>query len=207
MTEKNIVDLRKEKERREREQREALRAVVPQAKKQHEAAASEEPKQEVPPEPVKKSEALYTWDTLEYVEHPKQKAVWTRNTWLITLPIVVILLLGKNILGAATIAIGAFAFLVNAFRPPRKLHYAIQKKGITAGDRFYPYDSLESFWIFSEDEDKVLSLKRRATLRYAQYLPLGDADPEKIRKALKPQLSEEEHKHSAIDVFLHRIGY
>ena len=204
MTEKNIVDLRKEKERREREQREALRAVVPEAKKQDEGeSAKEEPKQE----PPQKVEPLYAWDTFEYVEQPKQKATWTRNTWLIALPIVAVLLLTRNILGAATIAIGAFAFLVNAFRPPRKLHYVITKKGITAGDRFYPYDALESFWIFSEDEDKVLSLKRRATLRYALHVPLGDADPEKIRKALKPYISEEEHKLSAMDVFLHRIGY
>ena len=213
----NVVDLRKEREHRERKQREALRAVLPSAKPStasadspaHQETQNPSGQDDTAPPPVEEQEevTLLEWDTLEYSEHAKQKEQWMKTTWLIAGPIVLLLLLGKNILGAAVIAIGAFAFLVNAFRPPRMLHYAILKNGIRAGEKVYKYDLLESFWIFLEEEDKVLSLKHKEMLRFAITVPIGKTDPNIIRETLMQFLVEEEQEVSGVDQFLHRIGY
>lgn len=215
----NVVDLRKERERRERKQRlsgqgEALRAVVSAAPSEADLSVAGQAGQdvgqddEVPPPAKEQPEVtLLGWDALEYGEHAKQKDQWIRNTWLIAGPIALILLLTKSFLGAAAIAIGAFAFLVNAFRPPRRLHYAILKKGVRAGEKIYIYDQLDSFWIFSEEEDKVLSLKRKGMLHFAITIPIGKTDPDVTRKMLTQFLVEEEQEVSGVDQFLRRIGY
>ena len=218
MDENNIVDLRRERERREREQREALQAVVSAKQPDQEARDSTSGSdqssktdtasaEKAAPPQAPHSKELLAWEAPEYIEHPKQKEEWTRTTWLIATPIALLLLLVKNVLGAATIAIGAFAFLVNAFRPPRRMRFALEEKGVRVGERFHPYDQLESFWIFSGEEDKVLSLRRKAWLHYGLHLPIADVEPDRIREALSAHIPEKEESPSVVDEFLRRIGY
>lgn len=199
----NVVDLRKEKERRNlsagEDNREALRAVT--------AEDLDENTQEEDQPPQAQAEELFTWDALEFVEHEKERYVWIRNTVIAVVPVVLFLLFTKNLLGAATIAIGAFAFLGNAFRSPSHVHFAIRRDGVVVGARMFSYEHIESFWIFTEDEDKVLSLKRKELLLFPLRMPLGDVEEESVRTILGQYIPEEEQHISLIDGILRRIGY
>src|ERR1700722_18347164 len=93
---------------------------------------------------------VLAWDAREY-HHIEKNSDWFWSLGIITATIVVLAILFGDILFAVFILLGALAAGIYAGREPETIHYELQHKGVLAGDYFYPYHTLQSFWV---DEDR-----------------------------------------------------
>jgi len=80
--------------------------------------------------------------------------------------------------------------------------------GIRVDDYFYDYDNIRSFWIFyeTEEEIRVLSLHSKKTFLPYIQIPIGNANPIKIRETLLQYLPEIKQELSVIDRLERMIG-
>jgi len=212
-----IIDLRKEQERRDPPAGAAARANAarqttndkqpttnnPLARKD---ATSTEDNPASEAKPLKEGEVL-EWEAYEYEHHKKDEKAWIRKTTYVAIPLAILMLLMKNVLGFVVVALGAAAFLLSAFRPPQRLTYRITKDGIIIGSTFRSYKVFTSFWIFSGEQGALLSLKRDGVLGHPLAVPMDGIDPDRVREILSAYLPEEEQQPSQFDAFLRRIGY
>lgn len=146
---------------------------------------------------VKKIENV-TWEAEEYIS--REHNVW----WYIGL-VVVTLALGALavLLGGWSflilVILSAFAILVLNLRPPRKIHYQLDEKGLTEGERLHPYSEFKAFGILKEDNhfSAVLIPKKRFGLQVKVYFP--DGSGEAIVDALGARLPMEQVKPDFLD--------
>ncbi len=146
------------------------------------------------------------WREYEYRHRPKNgNWFWFVASGALVLIIISILL--KNfLLGVVAIA-GAFAVAMLGAQTPRKLNYAIEKRGVKAGAHFYPFKELESFWIsYEPPHKKELILKSKKKIIKHVHISLGHNNPKKIRDILKKILKEEEYEETFTDILTERLG-
>ena len=233
---KNVIDLRKERKRRgtpppaggggeEQVALDAEEGSLPpgegEARQQGGALAEQEAieritatNEESEPEPIREERetqaavhGLLVWEALEFTPHKKDQRAWIQTTALVAIPLALLTALTKNVLGVIVILLAAVTFLLSAFRKPRRLTYELKENGIIAGNSFMSFTQIESFWIFDDEENRVLSLKRKGLLVPYLKIPLGDTDADEVRAILKNYVTEEEQQPSAFDALLRRIGY
>lgn len=140
------------------------------------AVASTESK---PPKAEKASEdALFSWETSEYIEHDRNAA------WYIAFVGVTILFAAGSVillhewLGAVVLVLMAVAVLMFARRAPKTLNCSLQGNGINIGDRFYPYGTFRSFSLVSDGALQSLEFDplKRFMPRLSVYIAPG-AEP------------------------------
>ena len=106
------------------------------------------------------------------------------------------------------IIISSFTILLYAIRKPRDIKVTLSGRGIEVDNNLYTYDSIDSFWIFYEPpEIKELSLKSKKTFSIYQKIPIGDADPNKIRNFLLKLLKEEHQEESLTDTIMRFLKF
>jgi hypothetical protein len=160
------------------------------------------------PEHLRETITIFSWDAPEFVERKKDESRWIRRVIIAATPLVLLFLLMRNILGAILVIIGGFTFLLEAFRKPRTVHFAITNKGIEIDGHSYPYRDLKSFWIFNDSpQERSISITTKRVLNQKLVLPLGNLDPIEMRKILLPFLPEVRELPSALEMWLRRIGY
>lgn len=159
--------------------------------------------------PAQDREAIFfAWEAPEFRERLRNRERWVRTAIFIAVPLALLFLLLKNVLGAIVTVLAAFTVLLEAFRKPRRMRFAITEHGVEINDKRYPYRELESFWIFADDpNERMLSVKTKRLLRQYLPLPLGLADPDRIHAALEPFLPEEKQERSAFDALMREIGF
>lgn len=139
-----------------------------------------------------------SWEAEEYIEH--ERNIW----WYIGLFIVGI---GLCVLSAflgwwtflALVIVCIIAILVTTTRPPRKIHYSLDKDGLTEGGKLHKYDEFRAFGILKEGShfSAVLIPKKRFALQVKVYFP-GNSG-EAIVDALGARLPMEEVKLDFLD--------
>ena len=99
--------------------------------------------------PANDTSAALTWQASEYLHHQKQPG------WYVLLAVAAI---GLMLIAAVTkqwLSIGVFAAMglalgVYAGKSPRVLNYRLDDKGVTIGDKFYPYNHFRSFAVIED---------------------------------------------------------
>ena len=139
-----------------------------------------------------------SWEAEEYIEH--ERNIW----WYIGLFIVGI---GLCVLSAflgwwtflALVIVCIIAILVTTTCPPRKIHYSLDKDGLTEGGKLHKYDEFRAFGILKEGShfSAVLIPKKRFALQVKVYFPGGSG--EAIVDALGARLPMEEVKLDFLD--------
>lgn len=144
---------------------------------------------------------LFHWKEKEY--HKKEK---TRRWYLIVLfllaGIISYALLTKSPIMAITfILIGVVGFLILE-KDPDPIDFMITEDGVRAGNEFYSYENMNSFWIFYEPEGKqYISFHTQAEILPYIKIPLNDTlDPVSVRNVLIKNLPEKKHKEGFIDI-------
>ena len=199
----NIINLREKAE----EQKQGCQETPATAPLTH----SESPPAVHDKEPRPHSEdakTLHAWEAREFIERPKKENLWLGYVVVVGIALAVLFLFLRNILGALLVLVGGFAFLVQAFRKPKIVQFAVTDKGIKAGTSLHSYEQLQSFWIFMEPaNERSLSVQRKKGFGRTLAFPLGASNPVALRSALLAHLPEEEQKPSEFDAWLRRIGY
>jgi len=119
----------------------------------------------------------------------------------ILLVIIVYALITNSILMAITFILIGMLGYIYAEREPRTIQMEINPDGIKVDNYFYEFDDIRSFWIFYEVEEglKILSLHSKKTFLPYIHIPIGNANPIKIRETLLQYLPEIKQELSILD--------
>jgi len=147
------------------------------------------------------------WTAPEFEKREKSPA-WFLAVGIFALIFFTIALLMKNFIFAVLIIISVFAIFIYAIKTPRQINFKIDGKGLWIGEKLYPYEELNSFWIFFEPSQiKELSIKSKKILAPLIKIPLLDQDPVLIRQALIKFIPEEKQEESLVDIIARGIGF
>jgi hypothetical protein len=87
-----------------------------------------------------------SWTAPEYM-HTEKSADWYWIVGIISATLAVIAIIFGNALFGVLILVSAFTLSMYASRPPHTLNITVSDKGVQVDNIFYPYNTLESFWI------------------------------------------------------------
>ena len=146
---------------------------------------------------VKKGE-IVNWDAKEYIPHEKNTG------WYVGLVIVCLALVALSIIfGSWTFAIlvvlSRVVLVVYSVRPPRVLHYSLNNKGLSEGNKLYAYEDYRSFGVLKEGDNYaiVLTPRKRFAAGVKVYFPQESG--EEIVDAFGARLPMEEVKLDFLD--------
>lgn len=148
-----------------------------------------------------------SWEAPEYTYIPKTKD-WYWLIGIIAAGLVILSVMLNNFLFSIFIIIAAITVMVTGRRKPKITSFEISSRGISIGNKLYPYDYLKSFWIhYDPPRKKELSLESKKTFMTYITLPLGSTDPNIIRERIVRFLPEKEHNESLIENISHYLGF
>ena len=153
------------------------------------------------------SEALLSWSAAEY-EHSQKSKEWYWTVGIMASALMVVALLLKNILFAILLALAGFVIMLYGTRRPSEVGFALKGSGLLVGQRLYPYESFESFWIhYDPPNKKELDLVSKRFFMPRMTIPLRDVDPNEVRKILIKVLQEKEAPESLSETIAKRLGF
>jgi hypothetical protein len=97
------------------------------------------------------------------------------------------------------ILIGVVGYL-SLHREPRVLSFMITVRGIIAGNEFYEYDTLKSFFVYTEPPfEGILSIQTSGKLVPYVHIPALGTDINVLRDTLDEFIPEEKHHPGLVD--------
>ncbi len=146
------------------------------------------------------------WHTLEY--SPTTRSTdWFWGFGLIVIVGMALAIWFGNGLFAVIILLSAALIGMLSLRDPREIDCRLTERGVSVGDDFYPYRSIESFSIHDRHDEHKLVLCLKKFMVPHLSVPLGQTNPKEVQLYLSEHLPEEE-RHSAIaDSIARRLGF
>ncbi len=144
------------------------------------------------------------WQTHEY-EPKERNPDWFWAVGIITIALSVTAIILNNVLFAFVVILSGFVLSLYAARPPKEVDVVVDDRGVRIDKTFYPFHSLESFWV-DEDEHKILIKSARFIMPYI-IIPLGDTSPEEAHQYLSRRLPEEFHAESNLQRVMEHLGF
>ncbi|MDO8443494.1 MAG: hypothetical protein Q7S78_00685 [Candidatus Azambacteria bacterium] len=124
---------------------------------------------------------------------------WFWALGIFAFALIVFAVLLKNYLLIVIVGLAAFIIYGNKNKPPETVNFRLNGDGLYIGDKFYPYNSFESFWIFSGEKQEFV-LRRKERFIPLLAVPFHENDEPQIRKILTEYLEEKEERESLIDL-------
>ena len=147
---------------------------------------------------------LISWEAPEFVRYDKSLQ------WYIIALIFICSMAGYGIytnspiMSITFILIGVVGY-IQTHREPQIVSFSLTTSGVLVGKEFYPYENIQSFWIFYEPpHTKILSLHTTGNILPYVHIPLDEEDPVIIRQVLTEYTEEIEQDHNIMDT-LERI--
>lgn len=139
------------------------------------------------------------WEAPEYYHEPKDSD-WFWIVGIIAGAIILLSFIYGNILLAILILVGTVSIFLHANKEPLIREVEISEKGIRIDRTFYPYLTLDSFWIEVHEHEDVddfyiarLLVKSKKTLMPLIVIPIEYPNLDEIREFLSIFIEEEEH--------------
>lgn len=143
-------------------------------------------------------DVLAHWRAREF-EQPQRSKKWHLFAALfLVLIIAFAVYMDAMIMAITFILIGIVGYIYMG-KEPRVLDFMLTKEGILAGKELYRYKNLESFWIFYEENLKVISIHTDGYLTPYVHIPLANQDPVEIREILMKYIPEVEQEWTLFD--------
>lgn len=111
----------------------------------------------------------------------KDRSYYTTIAILLVLISLIALLAGEKLLIGVLLALGFIIYVLN-FIPPEELDYKISNQGITIGDHFYHWEILDSFWIDTKDNYKMLYVLTDLRFPSMLIMPIGDLNEDELKR-------------------------
>ena len=158
-------------------------------------------KELTPYDPKKKHrQVLIFWQALEF-EKKQRYPRWYLCFYAILFGLVLYTFLTNNLFMSIIFIIFGFLFSFYEKKKPENYTFGVTDDGVFAQDRLYDFDMLDSFWIFYEPGGiKELSLKSQKPFLPYINIPLGSANPIKIREIILKHLPEKKHTKGFVDI-------
>ena len=150
------------------------------------------------------------WEAVEYL-HTDKSPDWYWTLGIIALCSAVAAILFNNVLFAILIIISAGVAGLYASRHPNEVVFEISTKGIRADDAFFPYSSLDAFWIDDEDPDDDipprLLIRKRKIMMPLIVIPMTlEVPTTEVQSILSQNLTEARLEEPLGHQLLARLG-
>ena len=139
-----------------------------------------------------------SWEAAEYIQY-KHNIGWYIALFVIGIGLCILSVFLKWWSFLVLIIVCIIAILVSSSRPPRKIHYTLNRDGLTEGNKLHKYEDFRAFGILKEDShfSAILIPKKRFGLQVKVYFPSGSG--EAIVDALGARLPMEDVKPDFLD--------
>lgn len=161
-----------------------------------------------PPSEIKKEmPALISWSAPEYDYRTKSKE-WYWAVGILSAAFAIMAVLIKNFLFAIFIGLAGFTTALYGAKQPQIAKFAVSERGVQIADRFYPYESLKSFWInYNPPQKKEIGIISKKMFMPRLTLPIGETDPNELRKILARAIKEEKIEESLSEIISGYFGF
>lgn len=149
---------------------------------------------------------LISWVAKEHFKSEKNND-WYWSVGIITITATTLSFIFGNFIFGILILVGIFSLIVHASRENRDIPCEINDRGIVIDNVLYPFISLESFWIDSEEMPPKIILKSLKTFSPYIIVHIDEVDPEQVRDILLNYIAETEHHESIFQKILERFGF
>jgi hypothetical protein len=156
---------------------------------------------------MKKPNPLH-WQTFEY-EARERSPDWFWAVGIITISIAVTAIIFNNLLFAIVILLGGFALTLYAARPPKEIDVVLNEDGVRIEKFFYPYRTLESFWVEEHPHRTRILIKSQRLIMPYIVVPIetNAVEIEKVKKYLSRYLPEVFHSESIFHRIMEYLGF
>jgi len=150
-------------------------------------------------QPAKKATEPISWSASEFVVHQKDA------TWYLTFAAALAVIMGlifittKDLISVIAIGVVGILFGVIAGKKPRQLAYQVDDRGISIGEKFYPYGYFKSFSLGQEGVVGCINLLplKRFVPEISIYFPPEEESA--ILDILSDNLPNEQRKEHSVD--------
>ena len=154
---------------------------------------------EQPKIPSAYGEVLLYWQAEEH----EPLELGPKSTIIVTVILIAIiawaLYTNSPLMAITFILIGVVGYL-SLYREPRVLPFMVTERGIIAGNEFYEYDTLHSFFIYTEPPfENILSIQTSGKLVPYVHIPAMGVDIAHLRDVLDEFIPEEKHQPGLVD--------
>jgi len=152
-------------------------------------------------------EELY-WEAEEF-EYIHKTNDWYWAVGIIAGAIAIGSIIYENLLFAIFIIIASVALVMQSARKPILLKIRLNTRGITIGNKLYPFNTLESFWIEKTEDiekDTLIIKSRKVAMPYI-VVPVKETEAITIERYLSDFLEEEELHEPLAQKIMERLGF
>ena len=139
-----------------------------------------------------------TWQAEEYIVR-NHNFWWYVGLFIVAAGLFALAIIFQGWTFLILIILSVITIMIYSLRPPRKINYLLNNKGLTEENRLHSYEDFRAFGILKEDEhySAILIPKKRFGLQVKIYFPEGSG--EKIVDQLGNHLPMEEVKPDFLD--------
>lgn len=139
------------------------------------------------------------WQAPEFQSKERSRR-WYLIASLILIAVISYAVISNNPIMAITFVLIGVVGYIYLRKDPRILTFRITREGIAVENDLYPFENIESFWIFYDPpETKLLSLKTGGKMTSSVHMPIHREDPTEIRSVLLDFIPEEKQELTVID--------
>lgn len=124
---------------------------------------------------------------------------WFFGAGLVAVALLAWALWTLNIMFLLVVIVGTTTLFLFSFRKPKTYHFKITRRGIWIGKEFHPFQTFDSFWIFTLPDGHRLSLKPNARFSSSIHIVLPEKAMPAVRTTLLELLPEVEEHYSFVD--------
>ena len=148
-----------------------------------------------------------SWSAPEY-KRKEKTADWYWAVILISFAIVVTSIITHNILFAILIVISTAILMSFSITAPKIIQININQKGVAIEKEMYPFATLESFWVESQDEENLkIILKSKKLIMPLITIPLEEHRHLDVREFLLQYLPEVEMHEPLSQKLMEKLGF
>lgn len=146
-----------------------------------------------------------TWEAPEH-HHFEKRSDWFWALWIIVIAAsFTAIYLGNQLFGLLILIAGALMALI-ANRKPPVVPFAVTTRGVRIGDTLYPYSTLESYHIETENVSQpLLLIKSQKLFMHLIIIPLPEDHIEDVESIIEERLPtedlEEPLSHKLLEIF------
>lgn len=144
------------------------------------------------------------WEAEEYIQHDKN-AGWYVGLTIVGLALVALSVLLRWWSFTALIVLSFVSLLIYVLRPPRKIKYTINSKGLLEGDKLYVFEDYRAFGILQDDTNFAIVLMPRKRFSPAVTVYFPKEKGEEIVDMFGVRLPMEEVKLDVIDRIVKKL--
>lgn len=164
------------------------------------------------PEPVVAEPVVFTdsdASDIRWTAHVARPPHKKRTLYLVIgLSVIAILvaLISHDYLFTIVLILSGLVLMLNAHRPHHPSEIRVHATGVAVDDQRHHFADIKSFWIDYQPHIKEVSIEFKKGYQPHMRIPLEDADPLEVRRAMLAYVPEREHEQSLFDHIVRLMG-